>query len=87
MGRGHVEETETAMKEHLEVDAVAKSGNNLRVRTSGKRVGDPKVGARHLNEAFNNDCLGVKTPKQLMAHQPRKGVTEAGGEVPNRREG
>ncbi len=76
---GHVDETKTAMKERLDTNEVAKSGDNRRVRASGEGVRDPEGRAEHPNEVLNNDSLGVKAPKQFVVRQPRKGVREAGG--------
>jgi hypothetical protein len=40
------------VKKCLKIDAVAKSGDNRRVRASGKGVGDPEG---RSNEVLNND--------------------------------
>ena len=86
MGRGHINKTEATVKKCLEAEAVTKSGDELKVQTSGEIVGYSKVGTKHSNKVINKDFLGVKAPKQLVTRQPRKGVTNAGGAALSRRE-
>ncbi len=73
------------MDELAEVGAVAKGGDNHGLGEGFCGVGDAEIGSEERDEALDNDLLGLEVTKQLMARQPRKGVTEAGGEAPNRR--
>ena len=52
VGRRRVDEMKATVKKCLKIDAVAKSGDNRRVRASGKGVGDPEG---RSNEVLNND--------------------------------
>jgi hypothetical protein len=86
VGRGHVEKTKATTDELAEIGAVTKGGNNRRLWEGFGGVEDAEGRAEHQDEAVDNDCLGLESPKQLVARQPRRGVTEAGGEALNRRE-
>ena len=72
---------------YVEVDAVPKSGDDNRVGAIGGSVGDPNVNTQHDNQPINDEGLGAKATKQLVAHQLRKGVTEAGGRRQSASEG
>ncbi len=85
MRPGRVDETKAAADELTEGDAVAKGGDDRGLREGFDGVGDPKIGSKERDEASDHNPLGLKTMKQLVAHQPRRGATETGGEVPNRR--
>ena len=87
MRRGRVDEMKAAADEHTEVDAVAKGGDDRGLGEGFGGVGDPKIGAEDRDEALDDDPLGPKTMKQLVARQPRRGAmaTKTGGEAPNRR--
>jgi hypothetical protein len=84
---GRVDETKAAADEHTEVDTVAKGGDDRGLGEGFGGVGDPKIGAEDRDEALDDDPLGPKTMKQLVARQPRRGATatKTGGEAPNRR--
>jgi hypothetical protein len=85
--RGRVDETKAAADEHTEVDAVAKGGDERGLGEGFGGVGDPKIGAEDRDEALDDDPLGPKMMKQLVAHQPKRGATatKTGWEAPNRR--
>ena len=88
MRRGRVDETKAAADELTKkVDAVAKGGDDRGLGEGFGGVGDPKIGAEDRDEALDDDPLGPKTMKQLVARQPRRGATatKTGGEAPNRR--
>jgi len=88
--RGRVDETKAAADEHTEVDAVAKGGDDRGLGEGFGGVGDPKIGAEDRDEALDEDPLGPKTMKQLVARQPRRGATATktggGGAEPERKE-
>ena len=75
----------TAGEKSSEIDAIAKSSDDCGLGEDFSGIGDVEIGSEEHNEAPNNDLLGLKAMKQLVAHQPGRGATEAGGEVPNRR--
>ena len=77
--RGHVDETKAAADEFAEVDAVAKGGDDRGLGEGVGDGGDAESGAKKRDEALDHDPLGPKTTKQLVARQPRRGVTETGG--------
>jgi hypothetical protein len=85
--RRRVDETKAAADEHTEVDAVAKGGDERGLGEGFGGIGDPKIGAEDRDEALDDDPLGPKTMKQLVARQPKRGATatKTGGEAPNRR--
>ena len=85
MVAGGVNETKAAADELVEVDAVTKGGNNRGLGKGSCGEGDAEIGSKERDEASDHDLLGLKAMTQLMACQPRRGVTEAGGEVPNQR--
>ena len=73
MRRRRVDETKATVDELMKVDAVAKGGDNRGLGEGFGGVGDPKIGAKDCNEALDDDPLGPKTMKQLVARQPRRG--------------
>jgi len=88
--RGRIDETKAAADEHTEVNAVAKGGDDRGLGEGFGGVGDPKIGAKDRDEALDDDPLGPKTMKQLVARQPRRGATVTktggGGAEPERKE-
>ncbi len=74
-----------AAYELVEVGAVVKGGDDRGLGEGFCGVGDAEIGSEERDEASDNDLLGLKATKQLVARQPRRGMTEAGGEAPNRR--
>ena len=64
-------------------DAVAKGDNNHGLGEGFGGVGDAEIGSKDHNEASDHDPLGLKTTKQLVGRQLRRGVMETGGEAPN----
>ncbi len=75
-----------AVDELAEVSAVVTKGGNDRGLGEGIcGVGDAEIGSKERDEASDNNLLGLKLTKQLVARQPRRGLTEVGGEAPNRR--
>jgi hypothetical protein len=56
----------------LKADAVAKSGDDSRVGTSGWRVGDSEVRSKHNNQPLDDEDLCAKAAKKLVVHQPWK---------------
>ena len=83
--RGRVDETKAATDELAEVNAVAKGGDNHGIGEGFGGIGDTEIGSKERNEASDHDPLGLTTTKQLVARQPRRGVTETRGEAQNRR--
>ena len=67
MRRGRVDETKVAADELTKVDAVAKGGDDRGLGEGFGGVGDPKIGAEDRDEALDDDPLGPKTMKQLVA--------------------
>ena len=72
-----------AADELAEVDTVAKGGGDCGLGEGFGGIGDAEIGSKERIEASDHDPLGLKTKKQLVACQPRRGVTETGGEAPN----
>ena len=60
------------------------SGDDPRAWNADERVGDPKHRTEHPNEVNNHEGLSAKVAKQLVACQPKRGVTKAGGKVTGR---
>jgi hypothetical protein len=80
---GCADETKAAMDELAEVGAVAKGGDDRGLGDGFCRVGDTEIGSEERDEVSDNDLLGLKSMKQLVARQRQRGVMEAGGEAPN----
>jgi len=68
-------------REIVKADAVTKRGDNTGVGASNGSVGNPKVRTKHYNQPLDDEGLVLKATEQLVAHQPWKVVTEAGGET------
>ncbi len=71
--------------ELTEVGAIAKGGDNRGLGEGFCGVGDADIGSKECKEVSDNDILGLKVEKQLVAGQLQRGVTEDGEEAPNRR--
>ena len=71
------------MDELAEVGTATKGGNERGLREDLCGLRDAKIRSKEHDEASDNNLLGLKATKQLVAHQPQRGVTEARGEAPN----
>ncbi len=85
VSQGHVKETKAAEDELAEVGAVAKGSDDPGLWEGFSGIEDVEVGSEQYDEAADKDLLGLKAMKQLVARQSRRGLTKAGGEVPDRR--
>ena len=72
--RGRVDETKAAVDELTEVDAVVKGGDNRGIGEGFGGIGDVEIWSKERDEASDHNPLGLKTRKQLVARQPRRGA-------------
>ena len=68
-----------AADELAEVDAVAKGGDDRGLGEGLGGIGDAEIGSEECDEASDHNSLGLKTTKQLVARQPRRGAMETRG--------
>ena len=68
-----------AVDELAEVGAVAKGGDDRGLGEGFCGVGDAEIESKERDEALDNNLVGLKATKQLLARQLRRGVMEAGG--------
>jgi hypothetical protein len=83
-----VDETKAAADELVEVDAVAKGGDDPGLGESFGGIGDATIRSKERDEALDHDPLGLKMMKQLVARRPRRGLDgdRGGGAKPERKE-